>query len=59
MEHGVGRHRANHAPTFLSQGRDSRLDDFDFFIAKRATFAGMRIESSDRQPWFGDPEIAL
>ena len=36
----------------LIQLRDRRDDVIDFLTAKRAGFAGVRIQSGDGNPWF-------
>ena len=56
MEHGVGRQRPERVDALGLQPRDRRRHDGAIFLAERAVFAGMRIETGDRDARAGDAE---
>jgi hypothetical protein len=59
VEHGVGRQGADDVEAFFANMLDCGYEQVDFFAAHIAAFAGMRVETGNRQTRIGDTEIAL
>src|SRR6185369_9231634 len=50
---------AGHPPALVGEYRNRRRDNLYLFTAERSAFAGMRVETRDREARIGDSETAL
>ncbi|MNM87539.1 hypothetical protein D3C81_997220 [compost metagenome] len=56
---GIGGQRAAQVHAFAAQARQCGFDGVDFFMAKVATFTGVRVQAADQDARIGDAELLL